>query len=68
MGLTLSRKEGERLQLSIDDQCDTVALLEALRAGDIYVVVERIGSATVKVRVDAPADLLVYRDELLDSV
>jgi carbon storage regulator len=48
--LVLSRKSGERIRIG----------------GDIVISIERIGTETVKIGIDAPQDVRILREELIE--
>lgn len=62
--LTLSRRSGEMIRLTIDPAVDTEALLKhLLRDGSTLHVGEAQGGK-VRIGVDAPREMLILRDEL----
>lgn len=62
--LTVTRREGEAIRLTIDPGVDTETLLRHLLRDGITVVVTDIGKRQVKVAIEAPKQVLILRDEL----
>lgn len=68
MGLTLTRREGDELQLTFSENMSVAELEELLRDG-ITIEVRRIheqhGSMQTKLHISAPRSVTVMRSELL---
>jgi sRNA-binding carbon storage regulator CsrA len=62
--LTLSRREGDQIKLSIDPGVDTEALLKHLLRDGITIHVGELSGGQVRIGVDAPKEILILRDEL----
>lgn len=65
--LTLTRREGEQIRLTIDPGLDTEKLLQHLQQDGITINVGEIGRTQVKISIEAPNDVLVLRGELVAS-
>lgn len=65
--LTLSRREGEQIRLTIDPGVDPEKLLQHLLRDGITINVGEIGRSQVKISIEAPPDVLVLREELWQS-
>jgi sRNA-binding carbon storage regulator CsrA len=62
--LTLTRHEGEKIQLSIDPAVDTAALLQHLLKGGISIHVGEARGGKARISIEAPREMLVLREEL----
>lgn len=69
MPLILSRKAGQKLVIILDPAADPQEFLRALQANGIEITVKEIGGrgAQVRLMVDAPRELLVLREELVED-
>lgn len=65
--LVLTRREGEGLHLSIAPGANAELLLEHLRRDGITIGVVDINRSHVRLSVDAPVEVRVLRDELVDD-
>ncbi len=66
--LTVSRREGEKIRLTIDPGVDTEKLLKELLRDGITVHVGAFhGQGQVRISIEAPKQVLIMRDELIDS-
>lgn len=66
--LTVTRREGEMIRLTIDPGVDTEKLIKQLLRDGITVHVGAIqGHSHVRISIDAPKQLLILRDELIDA-
>jgi sRNA-binding carbon storage regulator CsrA len=66
--LTVTRREGEMIRLTIDPGVDTEKLFKQLLRDGITVHVGAIqGHSQVRISIDAPKQLLILRDELIDA-
>lgn len=66
--LTVTRREGGMIRLTIDPGVDTEKLLkELLRNGITVHVGEFQGQSQVRIGVEAPKQILILRDELIDA-
>lgn len=63
--LVVTRKEGEKINISIDPGVDTQRLLEHLLRDGITVHVGGFHAGQVKIAIDAPKEMLVLRHELV---
>lgn len=66
--LSLTRFEGEEIRLTIDPAVDTEALLRSLLRDGITVRVREVQRGRVRVCVEAPKQVGIYRSELLEAV
>lgn len=65
--LTLSRRQGESLYLSLSDDIDPrTPVGEVFASGPIVVRIARLKQNSVKVCVGAPEGVIVIREELVD--
>lgn len=64
--LTVTRREGQHLRLTIDPAVNTEKLLQHLLRDGITITIGCIDAQRVKVAVDAPAEILIMRDELIE--
>lgn len=62
--LTLTRREGEEIRLTIDPGVDTAKLLEQLLRDGITVHVGEITGKSVRLSIEAPLQVCILRDEL----
>lgn len=62
--LTLSRRSGEMIRLTIDPAVDTEALLKHLLRDGITLHVGEMQGGQVRIGIDAPREMLILRDEL----
>ena len=71
MGLTLTRREGEELELTFSENMSAAELEELLRDG-ITIAVRRIheqhGSLQAKLHITAPRSVRVMRAELVSGL
>jgi sRNA-binding carbon storage regulator CsrA len=65
--LALSRREGEQIRLTIDPGVDTEKLLQQLLRDGITISVGEIAQRQVKIGIEAPKQVRVMREELLDT-
>ncbi len=65
--LTLTRTVGEHIRLTIDPGVDTEKLLQQLLRDGITLHVEAVQSDRVRVAIEAPKQIGIYRSELLDG-
>jgi sRNA-binding carbon storage regulator CsrA len=65
--LMLSRKEGEEIRLTIDPGVDTDKLLQHLLRDGITVHVGALNGGKVRIGIEAPPEVLVLRNELIDG-
>lgn len=66
--LTVTRREGEMIRLTIDPGVDTKKLLQQLLRDGITVHVGAFqGQSQVRISIEAPKQLLILRDELIDA-
>lgn len=65
--LTVTRREGEQIRLTIDPGVDTEKFLQHLLRDGITVHIGAIAGGKVRVAVEAPKEVLILRDELLSS-
>lgn len=65
--LILSRRDGERIHLSIDPGADIEQLVQQLQSGGITIQIHTgISSGQVRVGIDAPRNISILRGELID--
>lgn len=65
--LTLSRREGEMIRLTIDPGVDTEKLLKQLLRDGITVHIGAIqGHGRARISIEAPKQMAILRDELID--
>jgi carbon storage regulator len=64
--LTVTRREGQHLRLTIDPGVDTEKLLQHLLRDGITITLGTIDGNEAKVSVDAPKEILIMRDELIE--
>jgi carbon storage regulator len=62
--LTLSRREGEQIRLTIDPGVDTEKLLQQLLRDGITISVGELRGGQAKIGIEAPKQVRVMRDEL----
>lgn len=66
--LTVSRREGEMIRLTIDPGVDTEILLKQLLRDGITVHVGAIqGHSQVRISIEAPKQVAILRDELINA-
>ncbi len=66
--LTVTRREGGMIRLTIDPGVDTEKLFkELLRDGITVHVGELQGQSQARIGVEAPKQILIHRDELIDT-
>ena len=66
--LTVTRREGGMIRLTIDPGVDTKKLFkELLRDGITVHIGELQGQSQVRIGVEAPKQILILRDELIDT-
>lgn len=66
--LTVTRREGEMIRLTIDPGVDTEKLLQQLLRDGITVHVGAFkGQSQVRISIEAPTQMLILRDELIDA-
>lgn len=66
--LTVTRREGEMIRLTIDPGVATEKLLkELLRDGITVHVGVFQGQSQVRISIEAPKQILIMRDELIDA-
>lgn len=63
--LTLTRREGEQIRMTIDPGVNTDALLQHLLRDGITLHVGELRGGKVRIGVEAPKEVLVLRDELV---
>jgi len=63
-GLSLTRKEGEKLFLSIHPDADAADLLRELTEHGITLTVVSVGDGHARIKIEAPRGILVLREEL----
>ncbi len=65
--LTLSRQEGESLFIDLEDSVDpNMTVGELFADGPIEILVSTIKRGSVKIGIDAPKELNVARNELIE--
>lgn len=64
--LVLTRHQGDQIRLTIDPGVDTEKLLKHLLRDGITLHVSEIVGARVRIAVDAPREVLVLREELVE--
>jgi sRNA-binding carbon storage regulator CsrA len=64
--LTVTRREGEQIRLTIDPGVDTEKLLRHLLRDGITITLGAISEHKVRVAIDAPMEVLILRDELIN--
>lgn len=65
--LILTRRDGERIHLSIDPGADIEQLVQQLQSGGITIQINTgISSGQVRIGIDAPRDISILRGELID--
>lgn len=65
-GLSLTRKEGEKLFLSVHPDADLAGLLRELTEHGITTVVS-VGDGHARIKIEAPRGILVLREELIEE-
>ncbi|MNZ24531.1 carbon storage regulator [compost metagenome] len=65
--LVLTRHQGDQIRLTIDPGVDTEKLLKNLLRDGITLHVAEIEGARVRIAVEAPREVRVLRDELVDT-
>ena len=66
--LTVTRRAGEMIRLTIDPGVDTEKLLkELLRDGITMHIGEIQGQSQVRIGIEAPKQILILHDELIDA-
>ncbi len=63
--LTVTRREGEQIRLTIDPGVDTEKLLQHLLRDGITISLGGIDKNKVTVAIEAPKQILILRDELI---
>jgi sRNA-binding carbon storage regulator CsrA len=63
--LTVTRREGEQIRLTIDPGVDTEKLLQHLLRDGITITVGAIEGHQARVAIDAPREIFILRKELL---
>lgn len=63
--LSLTRRDGESIRLTIDPGVDADKLLKQLLRDGITIRVETRGQRAVRVDIEAPKQVGIYREELL---
>lgn len=63
--LTVTRREGEQIRLTIDPGVDTEKLLQHLLRDGITISMGTIDGHKAKLAIDAPKEILILRDELV---
>lgn len=66
--LTLSRREGETIRLTIDPGVDVEALAKQLLRDGITIYIGEMHGGQVKVGVEAPKLVMVMREELCQTI
>ncbi len=62
--LTLTRREGDQIRLTIDPGVDTEKLLRHLLRDGITIYVGEIEGGRARISIEAPRELQVMREEL----
>lgn len=62
--LTLSRREGEQIRLTIDPSVDVEALVQQLLRDGITIQIGEARGGQVRISIEAPKQVLVLREEL----
>ena len=65
--LTLSRREGEQIRLTIDPGVDVDVLTKQLLRDGITIHIGEMHGGQVRVGIEAPRQVMVKRNELLDA-
>ncbi|MCF7202619.1 carbon storage regulator [Pseudomonas oligotrophica] len=65
--LTLSRRPGEKLHLTVAKDADIEALVQSLLTDGITIMCGEVGGGRVRLAIQAPAELKVLRAELLQE-
>lgn len=65
--LTLSRREGEQIRLTIDAGVDADKLLKQLLRDGITIYIGEMHDGQVKVGVEAPSQLIIMREEITST-
>ena len=61
--LTVTRREGEQIRLTIDPGVDTEQLLQHLLRDGITVHIGEIAGHKVRVSIEAPKEVLIWRED-----
>jgi hypothetical protein len=64
--LSLTRRDGENIRLTIDPGVDADKLLKHLLRDGITIRIDTRGQGAVRVGIEAPKQVGIYREELLD--
>ena len=64
--LMLTRREGQRLFLHLDPSADPAKILNQLMTQGITLQVSEVFEGKVKLSIEAPADIKIFRTELLE--
>ncbi|WP_397377106.1 carbon storage regulator [Pseudomonas sp.] len=64
--LTLTRPEGQHIRLTIDPGVDTEKLLQHLLRDGITIRMANIDGHKASLAIDAPREILILREELID--
>ncbi len=64
MGLGIRRRPGQGFFLTIEDGANEKQILEALRRGTVRVCVESIDANIISLKVYAPKEIRILRNEL----
>ncbi|MDH0894675.1 MULTISPECIES: carbon storage regulator [unclassified Pseudomonas] len=65
--LSLSRRDGEQIRLTIDPGVDADKLLRQLVRDGITIHVSTQGQGAVRIGIEAPKQVAIYREELLET-
>lgn len=65
--LCLTRRDGENIRLTIDPSVDLAKLLHLLLRDGITIRIDTLGQGAVRVGIEAPKQIGIYREELLEG-
>lgn len=65
--LSLSRRDGEQIRLTIDPGVDADKLLRQLVRDGITIHVDTRGQGAVRIGIEAPKQVTILREELLET-
>ncbi|MFG0382340.1 carbon storage regulator [Pseudomonas sp. zbq_18] len=65
--LCLTRRAGENIRLTVNPGVDVAKLLHLLLRDGITIRIDTLGQGAVRVGIEAPRQIGIYREELLEG-
>ncbi|TRL95762.1 carbon storage regulator [Pseudomonas aeruginosa] len=65
--LCLTRRDGENIRLTVDPGVDVAKLVHQLLRDGITIRIDTLGQGAVRVGIEAPKQICIYREELLEG-